>query len=40
LPLAAPVIVQLQRRDAVPCWGATFSAPDTNTSEAFRAKAD
>jgi hypothetical protein len=40
LPLTAPVIVQLQRRDGVPCWSATFSAPATNTSEAFRAKAD
>jgi hypothetical protein len=40
LPFTAPVIVQLQRRDGVPCWTATFSAPDTNTSEQIRAKAD
>jgi CSLREA domain-containing protein len=40
LPLTAPVIVQLQRRDGAPCWGAMFSAPETDTSAAFRAKAD
>jgi hypothetical protein len=40
LPLGAPVTVQLQRRDVATCWGATFSAPATNTVEQFKAKGD
>jgi CSLREA domain-containing protein len=37
LPLVAPVMVQLQRRDGAACWMALFSAPATNASGEFKA---